>query len=182
MLGRYRSYIRLAFTLVSLATAGTLMNAMPVHATIKPWPSAFHDQQMAVSGGTQYVRVSGHGPAVLLLHGFGDTGDMWVALAEILVKDHTVIVPDLRGMGLSSHQDGGYEKTGQARDLASILDKLGVQDVALVTHDIGNMVGYALVALYPARVTRWVVMDAPLPGISVLTQAAQRNAQCDRLC
>ena len=120
---------------------------------------------MAVSGGTQYVRLGGQGPAVLLLHGFGDTGDMWVPLAEILVKDHTVIVPDLRGMGLSSHQDGGYEKTAQARDLAGILDKLGVQNVALVTHDIGNMVGYPLAALYPARVTRWVVMDAPLPGI-----------------
>src|ERR1700736_1169712 len=129
------------------------------------WPSAFHDQHMAVSGGTQYVRLGGDGPAVLLLHGFGDTGDMWLQLAEILVNEHTVIVPDLRGMGLSSHQDGGYEKTAQARDLAGILDKLGVQDVALVTHDIGNMVGYAFAALYPARVGRWVVMDAPLPGI-----------------
>ena len=120
---------------------------------------------MEVSGGTQYVRLGGHGTAVLLLHGFGDTGDMWVPLADILVKDHTVIVPDLRGMGLSSHQDGGYEKTAQARDLAGILDKLAVQNVSLVTHDIGNMVGYALAAQYPARISRWVVMDAPLPGI-----------------
>src|ERR1700688_3839077 len=127
------------------------------------WPADFHDQQMAVSGGTQYVRLGGKGPAVLLLHGFGDTGDMWMALAEILVKDHTVIVPDLRGMGLSSHQDGGYEKTAQAQDLAGILDKLEIEGVALVTHDIGNMVGYALAALYPARVSRWVVMDTTLP-------------------
>ncbi len=142
-----------------------MQNATPVQAGIKTWPAAFHGQQMAVSGGTQYVRLGGRGPAVLLLHGFGDTGDMWVPLAEILLKDHTVIVPDLRGMGLSSHQDGGYEKTAQARDLAGILDALGVADVALVTHDIGNMVGYAFVALYPAKVSRWVVMDAPLPGI-----------------
>src|ERR1700722_3458263 len=129
-------------------------------AAIKPWPAAFHDQQMAVSGGIQYVRAGGRGPAVLLLHGFGDTGDMWIPLAEILVKDHAVIVPDLRGMGLSSHQDGGYEKIAQARDLAGILDELGVQNVALVTHDIGNMVGYALAAEYPTRVDRWVGMDA----------------------
>src|SRR6202142_3596109 len=134
-------------------------------SSIKTWPTAFHGRQMAVSGGTQYVRVGGQGPAVLLLHGFGDTGDMWVPLAEILVKDHTVIVPDLRGMGLSSHQDRGYEKTAQARDLAGILDKLGVQNVALVTHDIGNMVGYAFAALYPAGGTRGVVRDAPLPGL-----------------
>src|ERR1700720_3510208 len=129
------------------------------------WPQAFAAKQMAVTDGTQYVRLGGKGPAVLLLHGFGDTGDMWVPLADALVKDHAVIVPDLRGMGLSSHQDGGYEKTAQAHDLAGILDKLGAQTVALVTHDIGNMVGYALAALFPARVTKWVVMDAPLPGI-----------------
>ena len=129
------------------------------------WPATFAAKQMAVTGGTQYVRVAGKGAAVLLLHGFGDTGDMWLPLAEALVKDHAVIVPDLRGMGLSSHPDGGYEKVAQARDLASILDQLRFQEVALVTHDIGNMVGYAFAALFSQRVTKWVVMDAPLPGI-----------------
>jgi pimeloyl-ACP methyl ester carboxylesterase len=132
---------------------------------IGAWPAAFTATQMAVTGGTQYVRLGGKGPAVLLLHGFGDTGDMWVPLADALVKDHAVIVPDLRGMGLSSHPEDGYEKVAQARDLAAILDRLGFKDVALVTHDIGNMVGYALAALFPQRVTKWVVMDAPLPGI-----------------
>jgi len=129
------------------------------------WPATFAAKQMAVTGGTQYVRVAGKGAAVLLLHGFGDTGDMWLPLAEALVKDHAVIVPDLRGLGLSSHPDGGYEKVAQARDLASILDQLRFQEVALVTHDIGNMVGYAFAALFSQRVTKWVVMDAPLPGI-----------------
>ena len=132
---------------------------------IGAWPKAFGSRQMAVTGGTQYVRLGGTGRAILLLHGFGDTGDMWVPLADALVKDHTVIVPDLRGMGLSSHPEGGYEKVAQARDLAAILDQLGIQEVALVTHDIGNMVGYAFAALFPQRVTKWVVMDAPLPGI-----------------
>jgi pimeloyl-ACP methyl ester carboxylesterase len=132
---------------------------------IGAWPAAFTATQMAVTGGTQYVRLGGTGPAVLLLHGFGDTGDMWVPLGDALVRDHAVIVPDLRGMGLSSHPEDGYEKVAQARDLAAILDRLGLKDVALVTHDIGNMVGYALAALFPQRVTKWVVMDAPLPGI-----------------
>ena len=129
------------------------------------WSQAFSAKQMTVADGTQYVRVGGKGPAVLLLHGFGDTGDMWIALAEALIADHTVIVPDLRGMGLSSHPEGGYEKVAQAHDLAGILDQLGHEKIALVTHDIGNMVGYALAALFPQRVTKWVVMDAPLPGI-----------------
>jgi pimeloyl-ACP methyl ester carboxylesterase len=129
------------------------------------WAESFRAQQMPVTDGTQYVRVGGKGPAVILLHGFGDTGDMWVSLPARLVKDRTVVVPDLRGMGLSSHPEGGYEKVAQAHDLAAILDRLGVKDAALVTHDIGNMVGYAFAALYPQSITKWVVMDAPLPGI-----------------
>jgi pimeloyl-ACP methyl ester carboxylesterase len=139
--------------------------ALPVAARVVPFPASFNARQMMVTGGTQYVRVGGHGPAVLLLHGFGDTGDMWEPLAEVLVKDHTVIIPDLRGMGLSSHPESGYEKTAQAKDVAGILDQLKVQKVDLVTHDIGNMVGYALAAQYPDRVTKWAVMDAPLPGL-----------------
>ncbi len=100
-----------------------------------------------------------------MLHGFADTGDMWAPLAAALVHDHTVIVPDLRGMGLSSHPEGGYDKKTQGGDIARVLDSLNIQKTDLVTHDIGNMVGYAFAAQYPDRVTRWVVMDAPLPGI-----------------
>jgi pimeloyl-ACP methyl ester carboxylesterase len=143
----------------------SLIATTPAAAEIKPFPASFHAQQMPVTGGTQYVRIGGQGPAVLLLHGFGDTGDMWEPLAEVLIKDHTVIIPDLRGMGLSSHPEAGYEKVAQARDIAAILDQLKIQKVALVTHDIGNMVGYALAAQFPDRVAEWVVMDAPLPGL-----------------
>jgi pimeloyl-ACP methyl ester carboxylesterase len=90
---------------------------------------------------------------------------MWAPLAAALMKDHTVVVPDLRGMGLSAHPDSGYTKKNQAVDIAGVLDTLRIEKADLVTHDIGNMVGYAFAAQYPARVTRWVAMDAPLPGI-----------------
>jgi pimeloyl-ACP methyl ester carboxylesterase len=100
-----------------------------------------------------------------MLHGFGDTGDMWAPLAATLMHDRTVVVPDLRGMGLSSHPEDGYDKKTQGGDVVHVLDKLKIQKADLVTHDIGNMVGYAFAAQYPDRVTRWVVMDAPLPGI-----------------
>ncbi len=63
--------VSFAFSVFLLAAAMTLQNATPVRAAIGTWPSDFHGQQMAVSGGTQYVRVGGRGPAVLLLHGFG---------------------------------------------------------------------------------------------------------------
>ena len=122
-------------------------------------------EAIKTDGATIYVRVGGKGPAVVMLHGFGDTGDMWAPLANVLIKDHTVIVPDLRGMGLSSYPNVGYDKKTQGVDIATVMEKLGVQRADLVTHDIGNMVGYALAAQYPDRITKWAIIDAPLPGI-----------------
>jgi pimeloyl-ACP methyl ester carboxylesterase len=134
-------------------------------ARITPFPATFHTQMVQTNGTRLYVRIGGAGPAVVLLHGFGDTGDMWAPLAADLAKDHTVIVPDLRGMGLSEHPDTGYTKKNQAADIVGVMEALKVQKADLVTHDIGNMVGYALAVQYPARIGRWVVIDAPLPGI-----------------
>jgi len=141
-----------------------LLLAVPA-AAVEPFPSSFKIQTIKTNGTELYVRVGGKGPAVVLLHGFGDTGDMWAPIAARLVADHTVIVPDLRGMGLSAHPDTGYTKANEARDIAGVMDALKVDKAQLVTHDIGNMVGYALVAQYPARISRWVVIDAPLPGV-----------------
>ena len=149
--------------LAPVACAAVL--ATPTLAGIEAFPGNFHTQMVQTNGTSLYVRVGGHGPAVVLLHGFGDTGDMWAPLAAVLSKDHTVIVPDLRGMGLSAHPDSGYTKKNQAVDVAGVMDALQVKRADLVTHDIGNMVGYALAAQFPQRITRWAVIDAPLPGI-----------------
>jgi pimeloyl-ACP methyl ester carboxylesterase len=135
-------------------------------AAIQPFPANFGTENVIANGTQIYVRVGGAGPAVVLLHGFGETGDMWAPLAAELVRDHFVIVPDLRGLGLSSRPAGGYDKKTQAEDVAGVLDSLKVDKVDLVTHDIGNMVGYAFAAQHPERVKKFVVIDAPLPGIS----------------
>ena len=151
---------------VAALLAATLVAAAPATAAVAPFPSSFHVQDVPANGTTIHVRVGGKGPAVVLLHGFGDTGDMWAPLAAKLVANHTVVVPDLRGMGLSAHPETGYEKANEAKDIAAVLHSLKIDGpVALVTHDIGNMVGYAFAAQNRARVSRWVVMDAPLPGL-----------------
>lgn len=147
------------------ATVMAALLAGPAAAAVTPFPASFHSQMVATNGTRLNVRVGGKGPAVVLLHGFADTGDMWAPLAAVLVKDHTVVVPDLRGMGLSEHPDTGYTKKNQAVDIAGVMDALKIQTADLVTHDIGNMVGYALAAQYPARISRWAVIDAPLPGL-----------------
>ena len=100
---------------------------------VTPFPASFHTQMVPTNGTSLYVRVGDKGPAVVLLHGFGFTGDMWAPLAIVLAKDHTVIVPDLRGMGMSDHPDTGYTKKNQAVDIAGVMDALKVQKADLVT-------------------------------------------------
>src|SRR5271154_6634560 len=92
--------------------------SLPAAATIQPFPPALHEMEITSGDATLHVRVGRQGPAVVMLHGFGDTGDMWAPLATDLVRDHTVVIPDLRGMGLSSHPEGGYDKRNQAADVA----------------------------------------------------------------
>lgn len=151
-----------------------LLCCVPAFA-VEAFPASFKTQEIQTNGTTLHVRLGGSGPAVVLLHGFGDSGDMWAPIAAKLVANHTVVVPDLRGMGLSAHPDTGYTKANEARDIAGVMDALKVDKAQLVTHDIGNMVGYALAAQFPARITKWVVIDAPLPGIEPMWQAQLVN-------
>ena len=71
----------------------------PAAAQVQPFPAGFHGQRIPTNGTTLYTRIGGTGPAVVLLHGYGETGDMWSPLAAKLAANHTVIVPDLRGRG-----------------------------------------------------------------------------------
>jgi pimeloyl-ACP methyl ester carboxylesterase len=142
-----------------------LVHCALLFAQVVAYPASFQTRDIATNGAVIHVRVGGKGPAIVLLHGFGDTGDMWEPLAAQLVADHTVIVPDLRGFGLSSHPDQGYDKRHQAADVAGVMDSLHVDHAAFVAHDIGNMVAYAVALWHPQRMTRLVLIDAPLPGI-----------------
>lgn len=140
-------------------------------------PMDFKQHTVPTPDGAQiYVRSGGSGPAVLLIHGFGDTGDMWGPLARELAKTHSVVIPDLRGMGRSSHPAGGYEKRTQAADLRAVMLALGHDRAVVVGHDIGNMVAYAYAARYPDKVERLVVMDAPIPGIDPWDEIVKQPA------
>src|SRR5215475_12868365 len=92
---------------IVLATIAALALVLPTSAAVRPFPPGFRTQEIKTDGATIHVRVGGQGPAVVMLHGFGDTGDMWAPLAAALASSHTVVVPDLRGMGLSSHPETG---------------------------------------------------------------------------
>ncbi|WCM18342.1 alpha/beta hydrolase [Paraburkholderia bryophila] len=150
-------------TLVILAALMSLGKAAFADGTTLP--GGFRTQQVVSNGTTIHVRVGGKGPAVVLLHGYGETGDMWAPLAMELMRDHTVIVPDLRGMGVSEVATDGFTKKNEAEDVAGVMDSFDVQQAVIVGHDIGNMVAFAFAEAHPDRTTRLVMMDAPVPGI-----------------
>ncbi len=152
--------------MVAGSALGTLALALPDAAQVKPFPGNFRTQEIKTDdGSTIHIRVGGRGPAVVLIHGFGETGDTWAPLAAELARDHTVVVPDLRGMGLSSHPADGYDKRTQAADIRAVLAQLGIDRAAIVGHDIGNRVAYAYASRYPDKTEKLVVMDAPISGI-----------------
>lgn len=150
---------------ILLAALACLTVGATAHAQSFAFPKEFRTQEVPTNGTTLHVRVGGDGPAVVLLHGYGETGDMWVPLATELARDHKVIVPDLRGMGLSATATKGFEKSNQAKDLQGVLAALQVTKIELVAHDIGNMVAFAFAAANPQAVTKLVLIDAPVPGV-----------------
>lgn len=150
---------RLALSILILLTTSS-------YAEHPSLPSSFQAKTVhSPEGADIYVRWGGSGTVVVLVHGYAENSDSWAPLAADLMKDHTVVVPDLRGIGRSSKPEGGYDKKTQAKDLRAVVTALGFDKTAVVAHDIGNMVAYAYAAMYPDKVERLAVMDAPIPGI-----------------
>jgi pimeloyl-ACP methyl ester carboxylesterase len=153
-------------TCIHLLFASLIGLVMPAISSAQDFAfPGFAVREIAVNGATIHTRSGGSGPAVVLLHGYGETGDMWAPLAVDLARDRTVIVPDLRGLGLSSKPAGGFDKKNQAVDVDSLLTALNVKQVDVVAHDIGNMVAFQFAAQHPERVRRLVLIDAPVPGV-----------------
>ena len=148
------------------AMALCLSLATNAAALVPSLPADFKTRTVSSPAGADiHVAYGGSGPVVVLIHGYADTGDMWGPMAADLERDHTVIVPDLRGIGLSSHPEGGYDKKTQAHDIRAVVTALGYDKAEVVAHDIGNMVAYAYAATFPDKVTRLIAIDAPIPGI-----------------
>jgi pimeloyl-ACP methyl ester carboxylesterase len=155
---------KLATTLIVLSIAAFSAQTASPQPSL---PSTFKAQTIhSPAGADIFVRSGGQGPAVVLIHGYAETSDSWAPLAAELMKSYTVVVPDLRGIGRSSKPATGYDKKTQAADIRAVVVALGFDRTSVVSHDIGIMVAYAYAALYPDKVERLVVMDAPIPGIA----------------
>jgi pimeloyl-ACP methyl ester carboxylesterase len=108
---------------------------------------------------------AGHGPAVLLLHGYAETSRMWRPLIPLLAGKFTVVAPDLPGIGDSDVPSSGLDMKSAAVSIHSLVKSLGIEKARVVGHDIGLMVAYAYAAQFPAETEKLVLMDAFLPGV-----------------
>ena len=152
------------------AFAGFFAVMAPISQAGADQPIRIESRFKEVNGVRLHYLVAGKGDPVLLLHGYAQTGHMWLPLIPKLAQTHTVIAPDLRGFGGSSKPEGGYDKKNMAQDIHALADALGYKRVAVVGHDIGLMVAYAYAAQYPEDVDRIVLMDAFLPGVGDWTK------------
>jgi pimeloyl-ACP methyl ester carboxylesterase len=118
-----------------------------------------------VSGAELYYMTAGHGPAVILLHGYAETSLMWKPLIPALAERFTVIAPDLPGIGDSSIPTDGLDMKSAAIRIHDLARSLGIKKACVVGHDIGLMVAYAYAAQFPSDVEKLVLMDAFLPGV-----------------
>src|SRR5213594_2532398 len=128
-------------------------------------PTGFTEHTADVNGVRLHYAIGGKGSPVVMLHGYAQTSHMWNPIMPLLAKNHTVIVPDLRGAGGSSKPESGYDKKNMAVDIHDLVTSLGFKRASIVGHDIGLMVAYAYAAQFPQETERLVLMDAFLPGI-----------------
>jgi pimeloyl-ACP methyl ester carboxylesterase len=127
---------------------------------------AFTSRYVDTGGLRQHVVTGGDGPPVLLVHGWPQTWYAWRLVMPALARQFQVIAPDQRGCGLSGKPQDGYDTGTLAGDLAALMDALGHRRFAVVGHDTGMWIGYALAADHLGRVARLAVAETPLPGVS----------------
>jgi len=119
-----------------------------------------------VDGVKLHYFIAGHGPLLVLLHGYAETSHMWKPIIPQLAERFTVIAPDLPGIGDSGIPADGLDMKSAAIRIHSLAKSLGPGKARVVGHDIGLMVAYAYAAQFPADVEKLVLMDAFLPGVA----------------
>ena len=121
---------------------------------------------MHAGGIRQHAVIGGDGPPLLLVRGWPQIWYAWRLLMPTLARDFTVIAVDQRGIGLTEKPRDGYDSGTLARDLVALMDGLGHERFAVVGHDTGYIIAYALAADHRDRVDRLAVAEIPgAPGV-----------------
>jgi haloacetate dehalogenase len=140
----------------------------------------FESSEIQTDETSIFVKRAGSGPPLLLLHGFPQTHVMWRGVAPLLAQNFTVVCADLRGYGrsgcpASTPDFAPYAKRAMARDMVTVMERLGFSRFAVAGHDRGGRVAYRMALDHPTRMTRIAVLDV-LPTMEVWERADARLA------
>ncbi len=102
--------------------------------------------------------LTGNGPALLLIHGIGDSSITWRAVIPHLARNYTVIAPDLLGHGASDKPRADYSIAGYANAMRDLLSVLGIDRATVVGHSLGGGVAMQFAYQYPERCERLVLV------------------------
>src|SRR5260370_2498083 len=148
-----------------VAVFGPLLLSPTLSTEAYATDEAIASRTAEIDGVKLHYLTAGHGPALILLHGYAETSRMWRPIIRVLDERFTVIAADLPGIGDSAMPEDGLDMKTAAIRMHALARSLGVQKAEVVGHDIGLMVAYAYAAQFPVEVTKLVVMDAFLPGV-----------------
>jgi haloacetate dehalogenase len=154
---------------LAAVTAGTTVTSSDAMAqteadTLRFFPAGFKHEKIKTAGATINVVKGGDGPPLLLIHGAPQSHVSWHIVAPQFARDHTVIMPDLRGYGDSSKAEdtkdhANYSKRAMALDMVEVMKHYGFDRFPVVGHDRGGRVGQRLTLDHPDKVTHLTVLD-----------------------
>jgi pimeloyl-ACP methyl ester carboxylesterase len=141
----------------------------------------FTSRMIDTSGTRLHAAVGGAGPPLLLAGGWPESWYAWRLVMPVLARDFTVVAIDPRGVGLSERARDGFDTGTLAADLVEAMEALGYPRFAMIGHDVGMWIGYALASDHPGHLTRLAVAEAAIPGISPAASSFGPAAVNDRL-
>jgi len=127
---------------------------------------AFESRLVDIGKLRLHAVLGGSGPPLLLVHGWPQNWYAWRLLMPALAKNFTVIAIDQRGIGLSDKPHDGYDTASLANDVVALMDALGHDKFAVVGHDTGFAIAYALAADHPDRIDRIALAEIPGPPMT----------------
>ena len=130
---------------------------------LEGFTNTFESRYIDAGGLRMHAVIGGEGPPLLLVHGWPETWYAWRLLMPALAQEFEVIAIDQRGIGLTDMPEDGYDTGALAGDLIALMDALGHERFAVIGHDTGFAISYALAADYPDRVDRVVLAEIPGP-------------------
>ncbi len=126
-------------------------------------------------------------PPLIMVHATGLSSHTWLSIAGKLASDYHVLALDQRGHGDTDPSDCGYSFELVGRDLAAVIDTLGLEEVSVVGHSSGGLATLMAASLLPGRIRQACLVETrvgerpanALPG--ELRQRAQRTRQKRRI-